>query len=242
MRLGARACIYTHKASSLTSEPGHQTLNMVSAGPIAFILALVVRSSVQFCAPDCTGFESGDFVRDPTDCTRYYVCADVGDGIIIPSTYPVDCPSGYYFNEDLTIPACASIESALSGYCSNLCNPCVYMCDAPGELTPNPLHCYSYYVCLENGEVLELECPASAQYFDYQKGVCSTDSSVCYGYCDICLPHCTQDNERVPDPYDCHNFYQCSPPSLALITCTQGHVFNRDTGTCETDAPCIVDC
>ncbi|ROT73019.1 hypothetical protein C7M84_008580 [Penaeus vannamei] len=211
-------------------------------GSLLLLLSLAVSPSVQLCAPDCMGVDPGTSVRDPTDCTRYYVCVDAsGDGVLLPSE-PVNCPDGQYFNEYHTVPRCDPISSAPSDFCSDLCNPCEPHCGSPGALTPHPTTCYKYYVCLQNDHYLEEECSPPNLYFDYMTGACQTDNSVCYTYCDVCEPHCTQQNERVPDPTDCHRFYLCTPPTMSNFLCPHNQVFNRATRECEDGAPCVVDC
>ncbi|XP_037796766.1 uncharacterized protein LOC119592044 [Penaeus monodon] len=210
---------------------------------VLLFVALTVSPSAPLCAPDCTGVDPGTSVRDPTDCTKYYVCVDAsGTGELVPSVESVDCPDDHYFNDQHTTPRCDPIDEAPSGFCSDLCNPCLADCNHPGEVTPDPSNCSSYYVCLDSGHTLAVECPGSAPYFDFMTGNCQIDSTLCYHYCDTCVPHCTQQNERVADPYDCHKFYLCTPPTMSSFLCPHSQVFNRETGVCEDDAVCITDC
>ncbi|XP_042242038.1 uncharacterized protein LOC121879448 [Homarus americanus] len=212
---------------------------MLSALPITLILTLLVRESIQACAPYCSGHKAGDKVRDPTDCTKYYVCINAG-GQLIPSTEPEDCTDGDYFEYHRS--RCEPISGAPVNFCSPLCNPCVPYCEHAGQLTPDPFDCSIYYVCLDDGHLLQQDCPYDAGYFNFRTGDCVDDDSVCYGYCDICKPHCVANGEKVPDPFDCHNFYQCFPPDAILGTCPHDGVFNRVSHYCESDAECIVDC
>ncbi|MCE2196858.1 hypothetical protein GQ599_10015, partial [Streptococcus thermophilus] len=92
------------------------------------LLSLAVRRSVQLCAPDCTGADPNTDVRDPTDCTRYYVCIEI-NGEITPSKDPVQCTDGYYFNDAHTTPRCDPIDGAPVGFCSRLCDPCIPDCN-----------------------------------------------------------------------------------------------------------------
>ncbi|XP_071528094.1 uncharacterized protein [Panulirus ornatus] len=209
--------------------------------PMALVLSLWVRRGGGVCAPDCSGVESGTSVRDPTDCTRYYVCLDLGDGEPLPSEYPVECPSGQYFNDAHTVPRCDPISGAPQGFCSNLCNPCKPHCIADGGVTPHPTDCSTYYVCLQEG-IMEVGCESNLPFFDYMTGECSDDPTLCFAYCDPCIPHCTAANERVPDPIDCHQFYVCNPPEVVSFLCPHNEIFNRDSGECEANAPCVIDC
>nr|ASP44166.1 obstructor F2 [Penaeus vannamei] len=210
---------------------------------IALFVALAVSPSVQVCAPDCTGVDPGTKVRDPTDCTRYYVCVDAtGSGVLVPSIDPVECPDGQYFNDQHTSPRCDPINSAPNGFCSQLCNPCEPHCTHAGEVTPDPLDCSTYYVCLQDDHFMSVGCPAETPYFDFMAGECQGDSTLCFHNCDVCEPHCTQQNERVPDPTDCHRFYLCTPPTMSSFLCPHNEIFNRETGVCEEGATCIEEC
>ncbi|KAG7176127.1 Peritrophin-48-like 1 [Homarus americanus] len=206
---------------------------MRSTLPITLILALLV------CAPDCSKHNSGDSVRDPSDCTNYYECVDVG-GEVIPSTEPVPCGDKDYFNPEHG--NCEPIDSADDSFCDNLCNPCAISCKESGIVVPDPEDCNIYYVCLENEISLKQTCPYSAEYFDFRTGKCSQDDTVCYEYCDICKPHCTLPDTKVPDPYDCNKFYQCNPPHVVSFTCPHGEVFDRKLYECIAGANCIIDC
>lgn len=207
------------------------------------VVALAVSPSVQVCAPDCTGVDPGTKVRDPTDCTRYYVCIDAsGMGELVPSNEPVSCPDNQYFNPAHTMPRCDPIADAPSDFCSPLCNPCVPHCNHPGEVTPHPQDCSTYHVCLNDDHILDAGCPAEIPYFDFLIGECQGDETMCYHYCDPCVPHCTQQDERVPDPTDCHKFYLCTPPTMSSFLCPHGQVFNADTRVCEDDAECSTSC
>ncbi|XP_071527837.1 uncharacterized protein [Panulirus ornatus] len=207
------------------------------------LLSLVVRPSVQLCAPDCTGVDPGTSVRDPTDCTRYYVCLDAsGTGELVPSAEPIPCPDGHYFNEAHTLPRCDPINGAPSDFCSPLCDPCVPHCTSSGDLAPHPTDCSTYYVCLQNNHVLAVGCPAEVPNFDFLTGNCQADDTLCYHYCNPCVPHCTYTGQRVLDPLDCTKFYLCTPPTMSHFLCPHNQVFNAETSQCEDDAECIVSC
>ncbi|XP_069959554.1 uncharacterized protein [Cherax quadricarinatus] len=217
---------------------------ITSTQSLLLILSLGVRLSVEVCAPDCSVVDPGISVRDPTDCTRYYVCLSIHD-VNTPSKDPVECPSGQYFNDGHTVPRCDPINGAPATFCSDLCDPCIPDCNGnnAGTAQPNPLSCSKYDVCLaETGLFLEFDCPSDAPYFDFRKSKCQTDSTLCYDYCDMCLPHCTYDGQLLIDPTDCHQFYLCTPPTIALFLCPNSLIFNRSTGECEANAECEILC
>ncbi|XP_071527838.1 peritrophin-1-like [Panulirus ornatus] len=207
------------------------------------LLALLVCPSVQRCSPDCTNADSRTFVRDPTDCTKYYVCLDI-NGEMVPSVESLSCPDGHYFNDDHTLPRCDPISSSTGDYCTRLCDPCMIGCNSDnlGSLQPHPLDCSKYFICLADGHFEENHCPSSMAYFDYMTGFCQEDSTLCFHGCDPCSVHCTKDGQRLMDPYDCHQFHLCSPPTVAKFLCPHGGVFNYQSGDCDITAPCIVLC
>ncbi|XP_071540943.1 uncharacterized protein [Panulirus ornatus] len=229
---GSSHCIYSHTSDMATT-----------AKCLLLLVALAVKPSQEVCAPDCTGVDPGTSIKDPTDCTRYYVCLSI-NGEMIPSEEAVQCPSGHYFNSYHSVPRCDLIEDAPEGFCSPLCDPCAPDCslNTPGTLQPHPLDCSLYYVCLADGHTLEEACPVEFRYFDYRTGNCQVDDTLCYRYCDLCLTHCTYDGQMVIDPYDCHRFYLCTPPTEALYLCPHDQVFNTGTGQCEANAACEVLC
>nr|XP_045600281.1 uncharacterized protein LOC123759370 isoform X1 [Procambarus clarkii] len=211
---------------------------------LLLLLSLAVRRSVQLCAPDCSNADPNTDVRDPTDCTRYYVCIDI-NGVNTPSKDPVECTDGYYFNTAHTTPRCDPIQGALNGFCSPLCDPCIPDCNGnnPGTVEPNPLDCSKYDVCLQEPNIyLEYECDVATPYFDFRKQVCQTDETLCYPYCDLCEPHCTTSGQRVIDPTDCHQFYLCSPPDKSVFRCPGVQIFNIETSECEDDIECVILC
>ncbi|XP_045600120.1 peritrophin-1 isoform X2 [Procambarus clarkii] len=208
----------------------------------ASLLLLMVWRSEQVCAPDCSGVDSMIRVRDPTDCTRYYVCLDASNnGEMIASIDSVSCPDDYYFNESHTVPRCDPLTT-LPDPCRSTCDPCVPHCLAPGKVTPHPTNCSLYYVCLDDNLLLDAHCPPETRFFDYRSGVCTDDNSVCYSYCDLCVPHCTTPGERVPDPYDCTKFHLCVVGGMVSYMCPHHRVFNSDTQLCEDNIECISPC
>ena len=160
--------------------------------------------------------------------------------MLVPSD-PVKCPDGTYFNEKHTNPRCDPISEAPADYCSPLCNPCETHCTGVGVTTPHPSDCSKYYVCLADGNTIEVACPSDTEYFDYHLGKCSTNKNTCFKFCDTCLPHCTLNNERVKDPLDCHSFYLCNPPSMSHFTCNPDSVFDPEQGVC-SPGECTNEC
>ncbi|KAG7176133.1 putative Chitin binding Peritrophin-A domain-containing protein 28 [Homarus americanus] len=103
----------------------------------------------------------------------------------------------------------------------------------PGTKVRDPTDCTKYYECIYVSE---------APFFDFMTGGCQSDDTLCYPYCNICEPHCTEYDQRVPDPLDCTRFYHCTPPTMSNFLCPHHQVFNRVSAQCEDNADCIVDC
>ncbi|XP_042234364.1 uncharacterized protein LOC121874322 [Homarus americanus] len=207
------------------------------------LMILLVRGSLQVCAPDCTGVDPGFSVKDPTDCTKYYICLDTsGDGKLVASSESLSCPDGQFFLDEHTIPRCTPLPEFLPNTCKSMCNPCVPNCPAVGALEPHPINCSRYYVCLEDNHVIEESCPPHKGHFDYKFGECTADNTVCYNYCDPCVPHCTTVDQRVEDPYDCTKFHLCIMGGLANFKCPHHQVYNRYAGLCEENVYCLPTC
>ncbi|XP_042861249.1 uncharacterized protein LOC122246634 [Penaeus japonicus] len=186
----------------------------------------------KLCFPDCSGMREGDKVPDPTNCFRYYYCSDPeGTGELIHSSDPLDCPEGYYFNSELHILECEPIVPE-NMHCTSLCNPCEVKCTMPGTLVPSVTDCGMFKICLDDGDTIDDFCPTNLPYFDYETGLCSQSSDVCYDLCDSCQLYCTHEG-KVPDPLDCGMYYYCDPPLLSHFDCPGEEVFNPDTLVCE---------
>ncbi|KAG7176130.1 uncharacterized protein LOC121879412 [Homarus americanus] len=209
-----------------------------------FIFFLAVERSAQYCAPNCEGARDGEYITDPSDCTKYYVCIEI-EGEMIPSQHPLECPDGYYFNDQHTEPQCDPINDAPTDFCSSLCDPCAVDCNGhnPGTQQPSPRDCSKFEICLaEEDHYLEGDCPFDSEYYDFRTATCQNEYSLCYHYCDPCVPHCVYDGQRIIDPYDCHQFYLCTPPTKAVFLCPHDQVFNNKTQECEADASCWTAC
>ncbi|KAK4315136.1 hypothetical protein Pmani_013628 [Petrolisthes manimaculis] len=191
---------------------------------VAFTLSLLLVAEVgwsqeedrSLCIPTCTGASEGDKTKDPTNCLRYYYCSDPdGGGVLYPSLEPFSCPDGQYFNSAATVMECEVIIPG-SDYCTGLCSPCEVTCQGPGTLVPHPFDCNAYYVCLDGPDPLINFCPEPNVYFDFASGLCISDPTYCYDYCDPCATYCATEG-KVPNPSDCTGYYYCDPPNLSPL-------------------------
>lgn len=159
---------------------------------------------------------------------------------------PISCPSGQYFNAEPSVLNCAAIPETLdpdNPICTGLCDPCYVEdpCTSPGSVFPHPTDCGTYYFCLSSGALLEQKCTSPDLYFNFRTHVCSSDPSTCYTFCDICEAYCVA-VERVADPYNCHNFYECNPPYKVLFECPIGYAFNTTAQACTEQETCTNRC
>lgn len=89
-----------------------------------------------------------------------------------------------------------------------------------------------YYLCLEEGSTLQLECSDPLRpWFDYQTEVCQSDPNKCYPFCDVCQSYCVE-KELIFDPSDCHDYYACDPPYSVHYSCPVNHYFDSDLHSC----------
>ena len=153
---------------------------------------------------------------------------------------PVECPQGYYFNDNLVDPTCYPIENAHTDYCQGYCNPCEPYCVTQGTFSPAPNNCSFYYRCRSDDMIADT-CTKPFIYFDYRTGQCSEDSSVCFNYCDKCDAYCVESG-NIPDPQNCTQFYLCDPPQKIHFSCNADEIFDADQKICSKTAPCIEPC
>ncbi|KAG7176132.1 putative Chitin binding Peritrophin-A domain-containing protein 19, partial [Homarus americanus] len=193
-------------------------------------------ASAQLCVPDCTNMHEGDKVMDPTNCLRFYYCSDPdNNGHPVPSSEPITCPEGFYFNPSPYVKDCDKVDPD-KDYCTGLCDPCAIECKEPGTLLPFPRDCHKYLVCLGNNpEPLEINCPDDKPFFDYKTDLCSDDNSLCYNLCDPCKVLCVKKG-KVLDPHNCKGYYYCDPPQVAPFECPAGEVFNAQDLVCEASS------
>ncbi|KAG7176129.1 putative Chitin binding Peritrophin-A domain-containing protein 18, partial [Homarus americanus] len=189
-------------------------------------------ASAQLCVPDCTNMHEGDKVFDPTNCLRFYYCSDPdNNGHLVPSSEPITCPEGYYFNNARTVKECERVDPN-SNYCTGLCNPCSLECGEPGTLIAYPMDCTKYQICLEDKHVLLADCPSATPFFDFKTGDCTNDMSLCYDVCDPCQVYCVKKG-KVPNPQDCMSYYYCDPPLISAFDCPDGEFFSVTLLQCE---------
>ena len=146
-----------------------------------------------------------------------------------------ECPHEYYYNN--TEQACVPISTAPEDFCSNNCNPCEIQCTAPGRLSPDPLNCSAFYVCMEDGSLLPESCDNGTPYYNHIAESCDTSPEYCYQSCDICAPYCTE-NGLIPNPKNCSSFYMCSLPYIALYDCPTDTFFDPETLVCSEFYEC----
>ncbi|KAK8379508.1 hypothetical protein O3P69_019437 [Scylla paramamosain] len=182
------------------------------------------------CVKDCTGCGPGQFIADPEDCHRYYVCDGNGN---LQFNDPLYCEHGEVF--DITIRECQS------GAQCNVCQrKCYYQCaQSPNNLISYFYDCGSYYECDSAGIPGPVQnCPADKPFFD---GIdCQADERRCCH----CHPYCYDGDQGkyVADPKDCRNYYACFTQGIPSGQghCSPGEFFETDA--CSSHATCNTIC
>lgn len=167
------------------------------------------------------------FVRDPTNCQRYYLCQD-------GQAHLDSCPPNYLFNETLTL--CDYAENV---QCSAPIPPSEPEgCPPRGERSiPVAGSCTKYIFC-KDGHEYEREC-ANGTLFDENYRICKDEKLV---FCNDCP---VEDKEGVavfvPDRRDCRRYYFCKNRVRYLQMCSKRLYFDETIGecknTCDGDKP-----
>ncbi|KAK4300994.1 hypothetical protein Pmani_026838 [Petrolisthes manimaculis] len=182
------------------------------------------------CVPDCTDVLN-DFIQDPKDCTKYYVCNN-GEA----NTDPFECPPLQYFN-----PATQQCEI---GSCSptDICVPDCRFEPVPGKpsVLAHRTSCSKYY-SFDGVTMTEKDC-GEGQYFNGQ--ACVFDPNEC---CDPCLYFCETASTNIADPTNCRSYYHCLhnlyfPLEAELLYCPDGMTYSLSVNDCVTESDCSQLC
>ena len=132
------------------------------------------------CSPSCV--EGGtcklecennlDFINDPLDCSKYYICLPGGD------TYQGSCSADapYFDGQNQNCSTDANV----------CCHACEALCTEAGVQVPDPYDCHSFYGCIAPGvpsSDLHGTCP-SGEIFDQATNKCApgdTCTNICEG-------------------------------------------------------------
>ncbi|KAK7086082.1 hypothetical protein SK128_005375, partial [Halocaridina rubra] len=165
--------------------------------------------------------------------SRYYLC--VADGV--PSSSPVPCSSGQFFEEGLQ--KCVDPYPCFAG-CPLV--GCHLTCTHVGDILADVNSCSAYHICDLNGPIESHFCEPPQPYFDQVNKICSSLSTGCCQH--TCQPYCDPSVLFVPDPLDCTKFYVCDngEPVFPSISCAPGENFDIGRGLCSITAECTVLC
>ncbi|MPC71412.1 hypothetical protein E2C01_065689 [Portunus trituberculatus] len=187
------------------------------------------------CQPDCKGHSEGDFVEDPVDCTKFYVCVHEDE----PSQHPIACepPTGVF---DPVNGLCISGDTCVSSCGGETCH---LRCRGNQDLVANPENCREYFQCDSNLDLQgPMTCPSERPYFDGWN--CVEDSWKCCT--PECSPYCHTGDVQIIDPYDCTKYYICSGEGPAHEanhhSCPHGETFQSSSSNCKAGAPCLTLC
>ncbi|CAL4140300.1 unnamed protein product, partial [Meganyctiphanes norvegica] len=200
-----------------------------------------IKHFMNILAPpvDCAMATAGDRIPDPSDCTKFYMCA--GDHLMFPD--PLPCPDEFLcFDPDTG--DCSDDSTVCDTLCEHTLPSCETECTAHGNLIADINNCTRYYLCLGEGEYagkVEKYCPDDQPYFNGKE--CVTDKSQC---CNCHVDPCEAAGDVLIDPQNCHAFYMCADFTGTLTTlgpfmCPDDQSFINgtcDASTAECDNVC----
>ncbi|ROT81206.1 uncharacterized protein [Penaeus vannamei] len=178
------------------------------------------------CTPICTSV--GVQIPDPTDCTKFYVCIEIGQ----PSeAVHLTCPSGKFFD--------AEAQRCLAdAECEVVCAtdvtttspaPCTPFCSTVGVQIADPNDCTKFYVCIEQGfpdESVHVSCRPT-EHFDPETGRCVEG--------DECVSQCgdssTLSTGALTTPTQAHSSTHITGPTGEITDTTS---VSESTGTATT--------
>ena len=122
--------------------------------------------------------------------------------------------------------------------------------EEPGTFKPDPFDCHNYYGCLSDGS--HTDTPNSCDegyYFSPANSSCIVTNSTCEPLCEqrSCALTCHGSADFIANPYNCSEFYACSPSGEAISgSCTLENPY-FDGQNCVGDKiaccdPCIPYC
>lgn len=181
------------------------------------------------CDSSCQDCGSNQWVADPENCLRYYICDGLGNH---KYTTPAECPIGETY--DATSHACSGTAS-----CTD-CPRCFYDCQTSttGKVSDQS-DCNLYAECSGTTPGSYVPCPQSTPYFDGY--TCQAEVSRCCN----CHPYCPPgDSSLVADPIDCRRFHQCDGSGGIAFssTCSSGQYFDAILHGCSPNVACYSQC
>ncbi|XP_071522253.1 uncharacterized protein [Panulirus ornatus] len=182
--------------------------------------------------------ETDAFYAHPSYCSLYVHCVS---GV----PHIKRCPSNLHYNAKL-----GSCDLPEAAHCVPFKKPCELdhpyvaggqedrkvSCDCVGTCTkPHPHSCHDYYHCDIVGLAHLTECPSHLVYNARLEQCDKPENTKCHQ-----ASSCSCDNCRYPAADQCSSFWQCEKGKAAKHSCSNGLLFNRDTGLC--DYAINVDC
>ncbi|XP_058064956.1 uncharacterized protein LOC131214637, partial [Anopheles bellator] len=210
---------------------------------------LLLADAKPFANP-CAGNAGVNYVPDPTNCQRYYMCIQT-DG------FENTCPNNQIF--DIVSKGCGPVGQSTcvvdqsSDAVDNSGNPCSG--NSGIAYKPHPEDCSRYYMCMD-AQAIERVC-GSGEVFDINRSMCGTrQTSTCILDAWNPSPPAVESNPcgnnvgigYLPHQGDCTRYYMCMDTQAIERTCSAGQVFDiynlicsaRETSTCILDQPEII--
>lgn len=138
------------------------------------------------------------------------------------------------------------IVAFLLALCINESTQQQNLCGAEALFVPDPADCSLYLFCRRDPQmavlsVHQIACPNTNPFFKGAENTCTQDNSHCADPLLLC-PAFDEPDIMIADPRDseCRRFRLCRMSGMPYLSCPEGLVFNRNTGTCGSSerAPC----
>ncbi|KAH8239126.1 hypothetical protein KR032_001120, partial [Drosophila birchii] len=179
----------------------------------------------------CLDQTDGLSVRDPLDCTRFYLCVQQTPTIL------QSCPSGSFFDVN-------------KGYCRPNDGSCqLPICSGleDGKLVAHPEDCRAYYSCSSQNGTSLIQCD-EGHYFHSLLQICRVDNGQCRKNSD---QNDTQTSTKMCSGLHgvklahelyCNLYYACVKGLAIPVECPAQHQFNPVLSLCEPEAQAAQIC
>ncbi|XP_065094775.1 peritrophin-1-like [Ochlerotatus camptorhynchus] len=214
------------------------------------LLCLVISCVQQNPQEDiCKGLPDGQFVGDPSDCSRFYMCDNgFGTGANCPAgmlfdtlqnrcnfEHDVDCGVATEPEETTTVPTTATSEEieTTTNAASDVDEFCRSTDPSVPSFYPSSTNCEEYYICV-NQKPFRLSC-ARGQHWNQQKRYCDDPAAV---DCLVDVPpvefeKCpTKGHAFFPHPEICEFFLFCDSGELSVQMCPFYYQWDSSHETC----------
>jgi hypothetical protein len=183
-----------------------------------------------------------NFIPHPTNCSKFLSC---GSGVFVE----MECPARLHFSSEKKMCDWPSQAGCIRTNSHQL-TPVADLIEIssiamPGmKCLPSPIRnrplvapftgdCKHFLICA--GIWTLMNCPRGL-YFSVETNHCEfPENAKC---CPTCLPSCSQEGLRLPNPNDCHKYFICNNGTLVDLSCANEMVFNPNKNECVPGSSC----